>query len=230
MPFFKPIAATPRARPLAAPASPAAATADYILQQTRSAQYAGPRVESVKALRAFVQETLVHAHRVKTLTEKLGGSSQGHDVQEVASVAKVEALARSLRVAAQKDPGIEYRWVAALARQARAMGDKKIEVGKFVPQVAAGLGRSGKPDAAAIALHRLSSHHAGGSPAQKAELVADLADALLSPRGYKPALSPKASSKIIADMIERKLIALSSTDLPVVSQALRFHHATWGKK
>ena len=230
MRFFKPITAAPRARPSPAPASPAAATANYILQQTRSAQYAGPRIESVKALRAFVQDTLVHAHRVKTLTEKLGGSSQGHDVQETASVAKVEALVRTLRTSAQTDATIEYGWVAALVRNARAAGEKTIDVGKFVPQVAAGLGRSGKPDAAAIGLHRLSAHHAGGSPAHKAELVADLADALLSPRGYKPALSPKASYKIIADMIERKQIALSHTDLPVVSQALRFHHKNWGPK
>ena len=172
-----------------------------------------------------MHETLAHAHRVKTLTEYLGGTSQGHDVQETASVAQVEALVRRLR---KSDSRVDYGWVAALAQKARANGQKWVDVGKFVPQVAAGLGRSGQPDAAAIGRHRLSAHHFGSKPAHHVEVVADLADALLSPRGYKPALSPQASYKIIADMIERKQVPLSSTDLPMVSRALRFHQANWG--
>jgi|CXWL01.1.fsa_nt_gi hypothetical protein len=223
---FKPSLRTPALR---APApNPGKATADHLLAMTRAPDYAGPKVLSVKELRDFVQDTLGHAKRVKQLSTQLGGEAAGHDVNESAPIARVEALARTLRTEAKTDPTIEYGWVEALAVTARSKGENQIDVGKFTPQVAAGLARSGKADPAAIAFHRLAAHHSRTQPANKVELVADLTDALLSPRGYKPALSPQASLKIISDMVERRQVGLDAGDLPLVRRALKLHVKQWG--
>lgn len=190
--------------------------------------YLGPEVQSVEAVKGFLSDTLSHVRRVTQLTKSLGADAKGHDIAERVPLARVEALVTSLKAKAATNPALRVDWVEALVAQAKREGATTLNVGKLSPQVAAGLGRTGPPDLAALELHRLSAHHAAGSTGAKLETIADLVDAIVSPRGYKQGLSHEAAGKVIGDMIERGQVNLRADDLPTVHRALGLHRQAFG--
>lgn len=209
--------------------SPASSTTQQILRAIRAHDYDGPKAESTRLVRAFVQETLSHARRVQKLARLLGGDASGHDVNETVSLARVDTLVKSLKATITGPDAAVFGWVERMAMEARAKGENEISIGKLTPQVAAGLARTGLPDPTTLALHRLASHHSSKTASNRIESVADLVDALLSPRGYKKAMSPQAAEKVIIDMIERRRTPLTANDMPLVKTALKLHAREWGR-
>lgn len=164
---------------------------------------------SPKEVRAFLIETFEHINEVNALVEKIGGKARPlpkhlasgaelkgvHDFGEYASTRRV----REFLEAAKKNPLVDFKtkkavpvpqWLETLVTTAEAKGQRKIDVGKLAPWVAAGLARNGAADIYSIKLHNLSGHHADFSKKTKVsnsliEAIADRVNAMRQVRIYR---------------------------------------------
>lgn len=211
---------------------------ETVLQAVREGR-AGPEAR-VEDVRAFLQETWEHVREVNALVRRLGGRARDlpatpppgeqalrgiHDLGERASLRRVEELIAKLRREPLRDrEGVPLEvpdWLARLPREARARGETTLDVGKLAPWIAAGLGRAGRPDPFALALHRLSAHHqqvgaraAEAGSAALIEEVADVVNALRQVRVYRPQPVPWVA-------VERILLAdVQSGQLPEAARPL----------
>jgi hypothetical protein len=173
--------------------------------------YVGPAMESAVAVESFVNETIHHAYRVMDVTKRvIGGRYRTHDLVERVPVSEAALLAVKLRGKAA--PSIEVSWLDALIAKAVGEGQTELEVGKFAPYIAAGLGRVERPDPVAVALHRLSGHHRIWKTREEiVEAMADILDALVIPRRHEVGMSYQAAEKIFWDMADKGLISLADT-------------------
>jgi hypothetical protein len=164
---------------------------------------------SSSEVRAFLIETFEHINEVNSLVEKMGGKARPlpkhlesslelkgvHDFGEYSSTRRV----REFLDAAKKNPLIDFKtrepvpapkWLETLVLNAEASGQRKIDVGKLAPWVAAGLARNGAADIYSIKLHNLSAHHSDFSKKTKVsnsliEAIADRVNAMRQVRIYR---------------------------------------------
>ncbi|MGE0710407.1 MAG: hypothetical protein AB7N76_26035 [Planctomycetota bacterium] len=177
----------------------------------------GPPAEA-SDVAGFLHETYEHVREVNALIRALGGRPRPipsqvapsealsgiHDFGERVSLRRLEAWLADLRQNPLRDRDGKAipvpEWLENMVADARAAGERSVDVGKLSPQVAAGLGRAGPPEPYAIRLHNLSAHHVKTWPentpstnARLLEMVADTINAMRQPRVYRPRPLPFAT-------------------------------------
>ena len=184
---------------------------EWLAERFRGAEarVASPTWDGPKAdpalVRGFLHETYEHIREVNTLLEALGGKGRPipsvapadgvirgvHDFGERVSLARLEAFIAKVKL----EPLIDFKtklpvpmpaWLEGIAREARARGERSVDVGKLSPYVAAGLAQPSVPDRYAIELHRLSPHHGAETPRGTLlkEMIADRVNAMRQVRVY----------------------------------------------
>lgn len=198
---------------------------------------------SSKEVRAFLIETFEHINEVNALVEKIGGKARPlpkhlasnvelkgvHDFGEYASTRRVREFVDN----AKKNPLVDFKtkkavpvpqWLETLVSKAEASGQRKIDVGKLAPWVAAGLARNGAADIYSIKLHNLSGHHADFSKKTKVsnsliEAIADRVNAMRQVRIYRAEPMPfETIKKFLLEDVSRG--SLPKAAEAVIKQAL----------
>ena len=197
----------------------------------------GPQT-SPELVRGFLHETYEHIREVNALIEALGGKARPipttnpgeivrgvHDFGERVSTTRFERFVEEVKRNPLKSfdtgkPIPPPAWLDTLLAEAKARGQRSIDVGKLSPYVAAGLAQAGKPDRYSIELHRLSPHHHqdGLKGNLLKEAIADRINAMRQVRVYSKQPMPfEKIERILKGDLGKSLPADAK---PLVEQAL----------
>jgi hypothetical protein len=170
--------------------------------------YKGPRpgatvAEQRLAAETFLRETFTHRRDVMVLNSHAGGRQvPNHDVVEHAKTSDLRALVDRLGHDAPE-------WMRDILSAAERSGKSRVEVGKLVPEVLAGLAQRGRPDRGAIEFHNLSGHHRPDGPAT--EVPTDRINSMRQPRdAYRQyAFTSTEIDRIVTDMHQKGQMSAS---------------------